>query len=362
MGIWQSALENMVNREFWRGKKVLVTGHTGFKGSWLSLWLNEMGSEVFGYALESETTPSFFSQLRLESLINHYLGDIRDADLLRGYLLKVQPDVIIHMAAQALVRRSYKEPVYTWQTNVIGTINLLEACRNLSNNCAVVVVTTDKVYENKELDYAYREEDQLGGYDPYSSSKAATELVVSSWRNSFFNFKNNIRIASGRAGNVIGGGDWSEDRIVPDMIRSLNGGQIINVRNPGSVRPWQHVLEPLSGYLILAEKLYTQDSLEFQSAFNFGPLVINSKTVEELVNQSLVFWPGKWKDISDKNEPHEAGLLNVNIEKAASILQWKPKWTFKESVENTINWYKRYYLGLNAELVTREQIRMYIGE
>ncbi len=362
MGIRKSTLENMVDKEFWKGKKVLVTGHTGFKGSWLSLWLNEMGSEVYGYALESETNPSLFSQLRLESLMNHYLGDIRDADLLRDYILKVQPDVIIHMAAQALVRRSYKEPVYTWQTNVIGTINLLEASRSLSNHCAIVVVTTDKVYENKELDYAYREEDQLGGFDPYSSSKAAAELVVSSWRNSFFKLKKNVRIASGRAGNVIGGGDWSEDRIVPDMIRSLNEGQIIKVRNPRSVRPWQHVLEPLSGYLILAEKLYTQDSLEFQSAFNFGPLVSNSRTVEDLVNQSLVFWPGQWKNTSDKNEPHEAGLLNVNIEKAASILQWKPKWSFKESIEYTVNWYKGCHLGQNVELITREQIRIYSGK
>lgn len=349
----------MISSNFWSGKKVLVTGHTGFKGSWISLWLNELGAEVFGYALEPETTPSLFSQLNLSTLTHHYIGDIRGTDSVSDYVLKVKPDVIIHMAAQPLVRRSYREPLCTWQTNVFGTINILEAAKKLANKCAIVIVTTDKVYENREWDYSYREIDQIGGFDPYSSSKAAAELVVNSWRNSFFQSQNNIRIATVRAGNVIGGGDWSEDRIVPDMIRSLSANQIVKVRNPQSVRPWQHVLDPLSGYLMLAEKVFVHDDPILQSAFNFGPLTCNSRTVEDLVNQSLNFWPGQWQDISNQSGPHEAGLLNVSIDKATSILQWNPKWDFNQSVQETIKWYKSYYSGSDMGFITCEQIRLY---
>lgn len=359
MDIRKSTLENMVNINFWKGKRVLITGHTGFKGSWLSLWLNELNAEVFGYALEPETNPSLFSQLKLSTLINNNFGDIRDTNSVANYILKVKPDVIIHMAAQPLVRHSYKDPLYTWQTNVIGTVNLLEAARKLTNRCAIVVVTTDKVYENLEWNFSYREIDKLGGFDPYSSSKAAAELVVDSWRNSFFKSQDNIRIATGRAGNVIGGGDWSEDRIVPDMIKSLSANEIIRVRNPKSVRPWQHVLEPLSGYLILAEKLFTQDDPVFQSAFNFGPLASNSRTVEELVCYSLNIWPGEWQKVINPTEPHEASLLNISIDKSGAILKWRPKWNFEESVEKTVNWYKALNDGALAESLVREQIKTY---
>ena len=359
MDIGKSTLENMVSINFWNGKRVLITGHTGFKGSWLSLWLNELNAEVFGYAFEPETNPSLYSQLKLSTLINNNFGDIRDTNSVANYILKVKPDVIIHMAAQPLVRHSYKEPLYTWQTNVIGTINLLEAARKLTNRCAIVFVTTDKVYKNLEWNFSYREIDQLGGFDPYSSSKAAAELVVDSWRNSFFESQDNIRIATGRAGNVIGGGDWSDDRIVPDMIKALSANEIIRVRNPKSVRPWQHVLEPLSGYLILAEKLFTQDDPVFQSAFNFGPLASNSRTVEDLVCHSLNLWPGEWLEVINPTEPHEAGILNVSIDKAGAILKWRPKWNFEESVEKTVNWYKAFNGGALAEILVREQIKTY---
>tara|TARA_R100001143_G_C3359601_1_gene134665 strand:+ start:184 stop:1251 length:1068 start_codon:yes stop_codon:yes gene_type:complete len=352
-------MEIMVNEDFWKGKKVLITGHTGFKGSWLSHWLVHLGANVCGYALEPETDPALFDQLQLKNLVEHKIGDIRDPKLLAEYVNEVEPDIIIHMAAQPLVRRSYKEPVYTWQTNVMGTLNLLESVRNVTKTCAVVVVTTDKVYENKEWNYAYREVDTLGGYDPYSSSKAATELAVSSWRDSFFKEKSNIRIATARAGNVIGGGDYAEDRIVPDIARALHQNKPIEVRNPKAVRPWQHVLEPLSGYLRLAECLYESDDEKFQSAFNFGPLLSNSDTVEKLVEESIKIWSGSWKDVSDPNELHESTLLNVSIDKAYSLLDWKPKWDMEISLKHTIEWYKEHYSGFDPVVLTMNQIKEY---
>ena len=352
-------MESMVNKGFWKGKRVLITGHTGFKGSWLSRWLLQLDAKVYGFALEPETDPALFDLLGLERLIQQHIGDIRDPKWISNYVAEVNPDVIIHMAAQPLVRRSYEEPVYTWQTNVMGTINLLESIRNVSKTCAVVVVTTDKVYENREWNYAYREVDTLGGYDPYSSSKAVTELAVSSWRDSFFKSKPNVRIATARAGNVIGGGDYAEDRIVPDIARALHQGDPIKVRNPKAVRPWQHVLEPLSGYLKLAETLYESDEPAFQSAFNFGPLLSNSDTVEKLVEESIKIWSGTWKDVSDPNALHEATLLNVSIDKAFTLLDWKPKWDMEQCLKHTIEWYKSHYSGADPDKLTLNQIEEY---
>ena len=348
----------MVKHSFWEGKRVLITGHTGFKGSWLSLWLHHQGAAVFGYALEPETNPALFNQLGLGKKVQHHVADIRDVKSIALYVRNVTPDVVFHMAAQPLVRRSYQEPSYTWETNVIGTINLLEATKQVKERCAVVIVTTDKVYENKETDHAYVEEDRLGGFDPYSSSKAAAELVVNSWRNSFFK-RSNIRIATARAGNVIGGGDWSVDRIIPDAVRALSRNQIITVRNPKAVRPWQHVLEPLSGYMRLAEFLYNSDDTQFQSAFNFGPMADANRTVEELIKEVVNIWPGQWKANAEVNAPHEAGLLTLNIHKATSLLGWRPSWNFEESMKRTINWYQDQLSGKDPIDLTIQQINEY---
>ena len=341
MGSRQRSLENMVNSGFWANRKVALTGHTGFKGSWLGFWLTEMGALVSGFAQAPPTQPALFELLSLSNKLNHHLGDIQNSESVQSWLLQVQPEVIFHLAAQPLVRHSYQEPLQTWQTNVMGTVHLLEAARRLEHPCAVVVVTTDKVYENQEWAYAYREVDRLGGHDPYSSSKAATELAVASWRSSFFEGKSNIRLATARAGNVIGGGDWSEDRIVPDMVRALASNRPIGVRNPRAVRPWQHVLEPLSGYLQLAEKLYTEENPAWQCAFNFGPEASDFRSVHDLVEESLRHWPGSWQDQSDPEAPHEAKLLSLTIEKARRQLGWQPIWDFKEAVSQTISWYRR---------------------
>lgn len=349
----------MVNQSFWENKKVLVTGNTGFKGSWISLWLHKLGAKVYGLALKPDTNPSLFDQLGLNDLIKCNFIDIRRGAEVQKVVEDLAPDIIIHMAAQPIVLRSYKEPVYTWETNVLGTINLLEATRKLQNKCAVLVITTDKVYKNNEWHFSYREVDRLGGRDPYSSSKAATELVVSSWRESFLNDMINIRVASARAGNVIGGGDWAENRLVPDIVRSIESNEVVNVRSPLSVRPWQHVLDPLSGYLMLCELLYQSDDKVYQSAFNFGPMPGNNQTVGNLVDYSLSIWKGSWKDVSSSKVAHEAGLLKVNIDKSYSILKWKPQWDFYTSVEKTINWYKKRALGHNPRTLVLEDIKNY---
>lgn len=360
MGVSKNVLETMLDKKFWKDKSVLITGHTGFKGSWLSLWLTELGATVYGFALEPDTNPSLFYQLNLANQLNNKIADIRNSTKIKERVTESNPDVIIHMAAQPLVRRSYREPVTTWETNLMGTLHLLEAIRNVKKRCAVVVVTTDKVYENREWNYSYREVDRLGGYDPYSSSKAATEIAVNSWRRSFFSDKPHIRIATARAGNVIGGGDWSDDRIIPDIARALQNNLPIEVRNPGSVRPWQHVLEPLSGYLTLAEALYKEDQPELLcSNFNFGPLQGNSETVEKLVETALETWPGEWRDASTSSAPHESGLLTLSIDKAYSMLRWKPLWDFKTSMHMTISWYKKQFQGENPLKMTLEQIKLY---
>jgi CDP-glucose 4,6-dehydratase len=296
-----------VNSEFWAGKRVLLTGHTGFKGSWLALWLSEMGAEVSGVGLPPDSDPHLFEQLGLERRLQaHHLVDIRDPEALAAISGECQPEVVLHLAAQPLVRRSYRDPLGTWATNVQGSLNLLEALKPLQHPCAVVMVTTDKVYANREWDYGYRENDRLGGHDPYSASKAAAEIAIQSWRSSFCGVAAHqtpfLAIATARAGNVIGGGDWAEDRIVPDAMRALAKGEPIPVRNPWATRPWQHVLEPLGGYLLLAEKLADAQGGSganiYADAFNFGPSLEANRPVQELIEEVLLHWPGQWLDLS----------------------------------------------------------------
>ena len=344
----------MLTSSFWATRRVLLTGHTGFKGSWLSLWLLKLGAQVWGYALPPESKSSLFNQLELEdkfSLFHHYLGDLNDIQALQSVVAQAQPDVVLHLAAQPLVRRSYRDPLGTWSTNVQGSLNLLEALKSLNHACAVVMITTDKVYANREWDFGYREEDRLGGHDPYSASKAAVELAVSSWRSSFCGSGGYqtpyLKIATARAGNVIGGGDWADERIVPDAIRALMAGKPISVRNHMATRPWQHVLEPLGGYLLLAERLFAMGKAgsQFATAFNFGPHLEANRTVGELVEEALQHWPGSWQDLSDPTAPHEAGRLHLQIDKAHHQLNWGPKWDFVTTVARTVSWYRTVHEG-----------------
>lgn len=337
---------------FWAGKRVLVTGHTGFKGSWLSLWLTQLGAEVFGFALEPDTDPALFHQLGLERNLDHRIGDIRDAEALRVRVREAAPDVVLHLAAQPLVLASYKDPLLTWDTNVMGTVHLLEALRGHEKPCAAVMITTDKVYENREWVHPYRESDPLGGHDPYSASKAGSELVISSFARSFFSDRP-VRIASARAGNVIGGGDWAENRIIPDIVRALQAGQQIDIRNPAARRPWQHVLEPLSGYLRLAERLYDGQA---GTRYNFGPEACDVRPVRDLVEMALHHWPGTWRDCSDPDAPHEAGLLSLGIEQARADLGYVPRWDVSEAMDHTMQWYRAVIEGQDARRVTLTQI------
>jgi CDP-glucose 4,6-dehydratase len=340
-------MENLVMKQhlsYYKGKRIFITGHTGFKGAWLMACLFQAGAHVKGYALAPEYD-GLFQLLAPIQETESVIADIRDRQRLQQEIDSFQPDFVFHLAAQPLVRRSYEIPAETFDVNVTGTANLLEALRNLKKKCTVVVVTTDKVYDNKEQDLLYKEEDTLGGYDPYSASKACTELVVNSFRNSFFNHKqyeiHQKAVVSARAGNVIGGGDWSKDRIIPDIVRYLQQKEPITVRNPSSVRPWQHVLEPLSGYLQLAV-LVDQDPLAFSNAYNFGPLPSDHLTVKELVETAISVWGnGTWTDVSKADEPHEAGLLKLDISLAKNELDWKPKLSASEAIEWTISWYKK---------------------
>jgi CDP-glucose 4,6-dehydratase len=348
-------------REFYKNKRIWLTGGTGFKGAWLCEWLLQLGAQVTVFSQPPPTAPSLFKQLDLSTRIDWTEGDIREAAALKKSLLDCQPDFVFHLAAQPLVRLSYFEPVETYQTNVLGSIHLLESLRQLEKPCAAVMVTTDKCYENREWLHGYREEDPLGGYDPYSSSKAACEIAIASWRRSFFR-NHSVKIASARAGNVIGGGDWAENRIVPDCIRALQAGEDIPIRNKNSTRPWQHVLEPLSGYLVLASQLASGHSsaVALDSAFNFGPHLSANRTVADVVLEALKYWPGEWIDQSDPNAPHEAGKLNLTTEKAFHLLGWLPRWDFETAVQKTMEWYRAVHEGADAAELTQRQIKEYM--
>lgn len=350
-----------MNVSFYQGRRVVVTGHTGFKGAWLAQWLLRMGAEVHGYALPPPTNPALFEQLGLKDRLHHTEGDIRDADRLRSILKEVQPDVVFHLAAQSLVRASYVQPVSTFATNALGTVHLLEALRSVDRPCAAVIVTSDKCYENREWCYGYREIDRLGGSDPYSCSKAMAELAIVSYRASFFG-DSPIRIASGRAGNVIGGGDWAQDRIVPDCVRAIESGNEVLVRNRQSRRPWQHALEPLYGYLHLAAELATatpERAGRLADAFNFGPSDASNRTVEDLVRELLRIMPGRWREQPDAGGPREAHLLHLCTDKARSLLNWRSHWDFAKTVQITAQWYQRIANGDSPEAVTTAQIQQY---
>jgi len=355
---------NNIFKNVFKNRKVLVTGHTGFKGSWLCLWLHEMGADVLGYSLAPEGVPNLYETLGLNQKIKSITGDIRDEDSLKNAFYTHQPEVVFHLAAQPLVRLSYKNPKYTYETNIMGTINMLEAVRETPSVKAVVNVTSDKCYENKEWVYGYREQDPMGGYDPYSSSKGAVEIITSAYRNSFFtpskyNSEHTVALASARAGNVIGGGDWSEDRLVPDCIRSLSLGMPVTIRNPESVRPWQYVLEPISGYLHLASCLYLSGS-KYADSWNFGPHDNDVLTVRELTQLLIKSWgQGEYKVISD-SRLHEAGLLRLDISKASSLLNWNPVYTVDIAIEETSNWYKAYYQKENMYEYSVYQLEKYI--
>lgn len=325
------------------GKRIWISGHTGFKGSWLAHWLIDLGASVHGYSLPAPTSPSLFEHLHLADRLSHQTADVRDAAAVRQSIREVQPDFVFHLAAQALVRASFVDPVETFATNVLGTCHVLDALRDLDKPCSAVFVTSDKCYENRETVQGYREDDPLGGYDPYSASKGAAEIAISSWRRSFF-ADHPVRIASVRAGNVIGGGDWAADRIVPDCIRALQQGEPIAVRNKTATRPWQFVLDPLAGYAWLAAvlarpPLRPYDLQNFTTAFNFGPNLDANRTVADLVGEVLRHWPGQWEDRSDPQAVHEAKLLGLTTAKAYHLLGWKPVWGFERAIEETVKWY-----------------------
>lgn len=356
-------MESMVNREFWKGKRVFVTGHTGFKGSWLVTWLVNMGAKVTGYSLAPETQPSLFSEIEKDLAMDSIIGDICDYESFSQALKKANPEIVLHMAAQPLVRLSYDKPIETFQTNIIGTANLLDICRKMTGLKAVVVITTDKVYENKEWVWAYRENDELGGYDPYSSSKACTEIVTSAMRRSFFHSPNTAGVATVRAGNVIGGGDWAGDRIVPDVVRAFQKSEVVKLRNPNSIRPWQHVLEPLSGYLMLAEKVYQGDRATFCSSWNFGPETHNAVPVEKLVQLLASHWPGVRWEIDKGPHPHEAFYLKLESSKAKQLLEWFPKWGVEKTTQMTMDWYRAFYKKeASAFELCSSQINEYVGK
>lgn len=359
MGKSESSLENMAMsiQEFYKGKKVFITGHTGFKGAWLAYWLKELGADVAGYALEPEYQKSLFELLKLEQKIEHHVGDVRDLKNLSDVINKTKPDIVFHLAAQALVRRSYSDPLLTFQTNVMGSLNLLESIREAESVKSLVYITSDKCYWNNEWVWGYRETDALGGSDPYSASKACAEHVFKSYFLSYFKDRKNFGCGSTRAGNVIGGGDRSQDRIVPDIIRSVENKKPIILRKPQSTRPWQHVLDPLSGYLHLAMHLYSNPDQYNGEAWNFGPSNQSIKTVLELTNLIKNLWKNVDVQIeSNVNQPYESNLLHLSIDKAQTFLKWSPIYHFNQAVMKTGEWYSRVQNGEEASKVTSEQI------
>ena len=348
----------------YKNKKVFLTGHTGFKGSWLALWLTSLGAKVCGYSLEPNTKPSMFNELKIgEKIAQSVFGDILDEEKLQKTMNDFQPDIVFHLAAQPLVRMSYAEPVLTYKTNVIGSLNVLEAARHCKSAKAFVNVTTDKCYENKEVNRGYREDEPMGGYDMYSSSKGCVEIMSSSFRRSFLQDENSMAMATARAGNVIGGGDWALDRLIPDCIRGINAGNDIEIRNPIAVRPWQHVLEPLSGYLILGQKLLEDgktDGGKYTDGFNFGPNEDSVLTVAEVSKMVCDFYGKGNVIVGEKSPLHEAGLLMLNIEKAEKILGWTPTLTANQAISNTVEWYRHFYQkDINMYEFTLKQIKEY---
>lgn len=354
----------MLEQAFWKNKKVFITGHTGFKGSWLCLWLNALGAEVTGYALNPPTDPNLFELCGIDKLVKSLIADVRDTDKLQKEMIAARPEIVIHMAAQPLVRDSYKIPIETYSINVMGTVNLLEAVRKCKSVKSVINVTTDKCYENKEWIWGYRENEPLGGYDPYSNSKACSELVTAAYRNSFFNPKNyslhGVGVASARAGNVIGGGDWGTDRLIPDCVRAILKGEKIVIRNPKAIRPWQHVLEPLSAYLLLAQKLY-QDGPSYAEAWNFGPYDYDAKPVEWIVKKLCAKWRQNASYEIDQGEhPHEASYLKLDCAKAIVKLDWQPVWNLDSALDKIVEWTLAYQKGQDVRKVCFKQIDEYV--
>ncbi|MFI7866346.1 CDP-glucose 4,6-dehydratase [Ectopseudomonas khazarica] len=351
----------VVNTAFWAGRRVLLTGHTGFKGGWLALWLRELGAEVCGYALPAPDGPSLWQVAQLHEQVPGTLADIRDTQRVSEAVATFRPEIVLHLAAQPLVRESYRAPVETYATNVMGTVNLLEAVRHCDSVRAMLVVTSDKCYENREWLWPYRESDGLGGHDPYSSSKACVELLCASWRESFLR-ESGIALATARAGNVIGGGDWSADRLLPDILRAWQAGQSLTLRYPQAVRPWQHVLEPLHGYLRLAQALVEQGEAVAE-AWNFGPDNEGLVSVGELVERLARRWPdeARWS-VEASEQPHEAGLLALDSSQARVRLDWRPRWTLQQSIERTLDWHQAWQAGEDMQTFSRAQIAAYQGE
>jgi CDP-glucose 4,6-dehydratase len=346
----------MIDEEFWRGKRVFLTGHTGFKGSWISIWLSSLGAQVHGYALAAPTTPALFEQAHVAQQIDSELGDVCNAEQLTRSIAAFQPEIIIHMAAQPLVRASYQNPVLTYATNVMGTVHVLEAARQVPGVRAVVVVTTDKCYENREWEWGYRECEPMGGHDPYSNSKGCAELVTDAYRRSFF-AETNIAIGSARAGNVIGGGDWAEDRLIPDILKAFQEGRSAVVRNPHAIRPWQHVLEPLSGYLLLAETLYTQGQ-DAAKPWNFGPHDDGARPVDWIAGCMSDLWGdgASWELMEDSPQPHEATYLKLDISRARTYLGWSPTWTLQETLGRIVNWQRAWLSGSDVQQLCLDEI------
>lgn len=356
-----------VDPAFWAGRRVLLTGHTGFKGSWLSLWLSAMGAQTFGCALAPHTRPCLFDAAGVANDVDHAISDVRDPAAVAAIVAEADPDIIIHMAAQPLVRKSYAAPLETYSTNVMGTAHVLEAARRARSLRAVVVVTTDKCYANRNWLWGYREDEALGGHDPYSSSKAATELVAAAYRDSFFPpmryADHGVALATARAGNVIGGGDWSDDRLIPDCIRSFQDGQPVVLRNPDAVRPWQHVLEPLCGYLLLAQRL-ASDGPAFGGAWNFGPDMSDERTVAEVVSGLVALWGdgAGWRRDHDDEHPPEDGILKLDSAKARARLPWRPRWRLDQALQAVISWHRAFAYGGDARALTLNQIHAYAPE
>ena len=360
-------MDKMVNNkpfgDFYKDRKVLITGHTGFKGSWLSILLNRLGADVYGYALMPPTDPSLFVMADVDQLVHSTIGDVRDYNFLLETIKLVQPEIIIHMAAQPLVRESYRNPRETYEINVMGTVNLLEAVRQVKSVKAILNVTTDKCYDNKEWHWGYRENEPMGGYDPYSNSKGCSELVTSAFRSSYFNPKDyanhGVALASARAGNVIGGGDWAGDRLIPDFIRAILQGEKVKIRSPHAIRPWQHVLEPLTGYLSLCERLYNSGPA-FAEGWNFGPDDADAQNVEWIISKICKFWGGKAAYELDKSpQPHEANYLKLDCSKAKAMLSWYPKWNLETTLQSIVDWTKAYQAKEDMRQVSLSQINQY---